>query len=283
MIVVQGDTLSALAGARAGDFLGIPVAHVEAGVRSGDLHDPWPEESFRREITSLAAWHYAPTSTAAGHLLAEGVQSDTILVTGNPVVSAIARYSEAVPVPVPDLVILFTMHRREWRLGGMKSVLQGFHEAALTYPELELVWPMHPAVEAAVPPTWVKELPQNARVVGPMPYRPTLRLLVRSLGVATDSGGLQEEAAVLGVPCAVLRKVTDRPESVEAGVARVFTPDGDGVLAAIRTLRDRQLPRQVCGVYGTVAAADYIAAHLELLSTGRLGSSSAARAEIISS
>lgn len=262
LVVVQGDTMSAVVGARAAARLGIPLAHVEAGIRSGCLDDPWPEEAFRREITTLATWHYAPTLCAYDHLIAEGVSAEAILLTGNPIVSAIARYADVVPVKVADLTILFTMHRREWRLGGIKSVLEGFHEAACQYPEVEIVWPVHPGVAKDLPMGWVSGLPLNARLVAPMAYRPTLRLLARSLGVATDSGGLQEEAACLGVPCAVLRRVTDRPESVEAGVARVYAPTGEGVLGAIRDLRERVIPRQPSDVFGTVAAATRIAVHL---------------------
>jgi UDP-N-acetylglucosamine 2-epimerase len=268
MVVVQGDTMSALVGAQAAAEIGIPVVHIEAGIRSGDLSDPWPEERFRREITQLATYHFAPTLCAYDNLVADGVYADNIFLTGNPIVSAIQRYTCEVPVKVPDMVILFTMHRREWILGGIKGVLEGFMESALRYPEIEIVWPVHPGVSKQIPDAWVRSLPANVRLISPMAYRPAIRLLARSLGVATDSGGLQEESAILGVPCAVVRHVTDRPESIEAGVARLFSPDSEGIQAALVALRERTILRQPTDLYGTVGSANKIAVLLGNLSHG---------------
>lgn len=263
LVVVQGDTMSALVGARAASGLGIPVAHVEAGIRSGSDSDPWPEEVFRKEITQLATWHLTPTTHTFANLVSEGVPADRITITGNSVVSAIARYSEAVPVKVPDLSILFTMHRREWRLHGIKGVLEGFHEACLVYPEVTFHWPLHPAVARDLSPTWLDRLPPNAQVTGPLPYRRSVRLVANSLGVGTDSGGLQEEAAVLGTPCAVFRTVTDRPESVWAGVAKTYPPTAEGILNGLTDLRESRLLRQVAPVFGGVESADLIAKQLD--------------------
>ena len=260
LVVVQGDTMSAVVGARAASALGIPVAHVEAGLRSGNLQDPWPEEGYRREITRLATWHFAPTHWAFENLLREGISEDRIFLTGNPVVSAIARYTAARPVPNPDPVIMFTMHRREWILGGIQGVLDGLTESATQDPEVAIVWPMHPGVVKALPDGW--EPPANLRPLAPLPYRETITLLARSLGVCTDSGGLVEEAATLGVPCAVLRYVCDRPEALEAGVARLYPPTEEGVIAALETLRNQTLPRLPTDCYGTRFAADHIAAIL---------------------
>jgi UDP-N-acetylglucosamine 2-epimerase (non-hydrolysing) len=266
LVVVQGDTLSPWAGAQAAHALGIPVAHIEAGVRSGDLQDPWPEESLRREITGWATWHYPATAWAYANLAAEGITADRMTITGNSVVSALARYAGVSHVSVPDLQIVFTMHRREWRLGGILDVLRGFHAAAATYPEVEITWPIHPAVAREVTPSWLDGLPPNAKVIPPLAYRPMIRLLAKSLGVITDSGGLQEEAATLGVPCIVARRVTDRPESVEAGVAKLCAPTGVGVEQAFRWVRDRVIPRRPVGVFGDAGAADRIAAHLAQIS-----------------
>jgi UDP-N-acetylglucosamine 2-epimerase (non-hydrolysing) len=261
--------MSAVTGARAAQELGIPVAHVEAGLRSGDLQDPFPEEQFRREITQLASWHFAPTLCAYDNLISEGIPADTIFLTGNPVISAIERYTHEIPVKVPDMVVLFTMHRREWLLGGIRGVLEGLHESAERYPELEIVWPMHPGVANVLPEDWYEEIPPNLKIVQPLPYREAIRLLAKSLGVATDSGGLVEEASYLGVPCAVLRRVTDRPESLDAGVARLFPPTYEGIKAAFVALRDRTILRQPTTLYGTHLAAEKIAATLGTLVTQR--------------
>lgn len=259
LVVVQGDTMSALAGALAAARLRIPVAHVEAGVRSGDLENPFPEERFRRQITQHATYHFAPTLTAFDNLVAEGVGREAIFLTGNPIVSAIARYSDAQPVQAPDMRVLFTMHRREWLNGGVREVLDGLTESAECYQELEIMWPMHPGVAKQLPSSWTQQLPRNVRLVAPLDYRPMLRTLAQSLGLATDSGGLQEEAACLGVPCAVLRYVTDRPESVEAGVARMFPPSRVGVTDAFTALRERRIRREATNLYGKPDAAEKIA------------------------
>lgn len=265
IVVVQGDTMSAVAGARAARAVGIPVAHVEAGLRSGNLDDPWPEERFRREITELTTWHFAPTLTAYDNLITEGIDPDHIFLTGNPVVSAIGRYTYQNPVKIPDQVILFTMHRREWVLSGITGVLEGLRESAERYPETTIWWPMHPGVRRVVTEQWLDRLPPNLRVTEPLAYREAIRVLARSLGVATDSGGLVEEAATLGVPCAVLRHVTDRPESIAAGVARLYPPTHKGVIAAMEALRDQVMPRKPSPLYGTHLAAEKIAVTLGTL------------------
>lgn len=271
LVVVQGDTMSAVAGARAARAVGIPVAHVEAGLRSGNLDDPWPEERFRREITQLATYHFAPTLTAYDNLITEGVDPDHIFLTGNPVVSAIWRYTTEKPVKHPDPTILFTMHRREWVLSGITGVLEGLRESAARYPETMTWWPMHPGVRRVASERWLDGLPGNIRVTNPLAYRETIRVLARSLGVATDSGGLVEEAATLGVPCAVLRHVTDRPESIAAGVARLYPPTHEGVIAALETLRTHRMPRKPSSLYGTHLAAEKIAVYLGKLVKHRAG------------
>lgn len=265
LVVVQGDTMSAAVGARAAQALDIPVAHVEAGVRSHDVDNPWPEERLRREITQLATYHFAPTGVAWQNLVEDGVPTDRISLTGNPIVSAIARYSDAEPVSVPELTVLFTMHRREWLLSGIKGVLEGFLESARTYPELTIVWPVHPGIAKHLPDSWVRNLPENVKLSEPLAYRPTMRLLARSLGLATDSGGLTEEAATLGVPTAVLRYSTDRPEALISGIARLFPPTTEGIIDAFKTLRDRSIPRKPQSVYGTPESASTIVKYLSVL------------------
>lgn len=265
LVVVQGDTMSAVTGARAAHAMGIPVAHVEAGLRSGDLENPWPEERFRREITQLATWHFAPTLCAYDNLMAEGIDSDHVFLTGNPVVSAIWRYTHQTPVKVPDQMILFTMHRREWLKSGIMGVLEGMEEWAGRHPGVAIVWPVHPGVAKIIPSSWRHMPPQNLRLVAPLAYRETIRMVARSLGVCTDSGGLVEEAATLGVPVAVLRRVTDRPESIQAGVARLYPPTSDGVIAALDVLREQRMPRKPSHLYGTHLAAEKIALSLGTL------------------
>ena len=265
LVVVQGDTMSAMAAAYAAHQLHLPLAHVEAGIRSHRLTEPWPEESFRVQIDQWADWCYAPTSTAFMNLMAEGVMPRRIRTTGNTGVSALARYSNAVPIENPGDYAVITLHRREWLLGSdFHGVLAALEDAVADCSKMRFLWPIHPAVEAKAG-RWVRRLPSNLVVMPPLPYRAATTLLAGSFGVLTDSGGLQEEAATLGVPCAVLRNVTDRPESIEAGVARRFDVTATGAAAAVRCLVEGGLPRRVAPVFGDATAAAQIARHLASL------------------
>lgn len=257
-VVVQGDTMSALAGAIAARYAGLPLYHVEAGIRSGNLKEPWPEEHIRTEIGKMASWHYAPTELARRNLLGEGIPASQILVTGNPVVSALARYApDVTPCLRPGSHIVVTMHRRESReIGAIRDARAAAVEWAGRHPEADVIWPAHPGSGLAL------MAGENVRVIDPLPYRAMVQLVNRAVGIATDSGGLQEEAATLGVPCAVLRNVSDRPESIEAGVACLFPPGGTGMMKALDALWTGQIDRKSVDCYGTVRSARHIAAHI---------------------
>lgn len=260
VVVVQGDTASALAGARAAAELGIPLAHIEAGVRSGNLAEPWPEEAFRREITQLASWHYAPTPHAVENLLAEGGSQDQIVLTGNPVASALQRYADIRPQPA-HAHLLLTMHRREWLAQtDLRYFLGALNEVCAAYPSFRVFWPIHPSVKARWPLTW--NAAKNLHLGDPLPYDSVINLLSTAHGVVTDSGGLVEEACTLGIPTAILRNANDRPEAVEAGVARQFAPtDLESAFAWLT----QDHPRTPTAVYGHPDAASQIATHLRSL------------------
>lgn len=266
-VVVQGDTMSAYAGALAGSQLRIPVVHIEAGLRSGDLEEPWPEERIRRAISLRANLHLCPTERAKCNLLREGVPEKQIRVTGNPIVSALHYYADPTPQEVPDKQVMVTMHRREWTDLGRACVLEtiyAFQESAEVYPDLRFLWPMHPGV-LKIAEIDVRKGPENVLISPPLAYRETVQQLKRSIGIATDSGGLCEEAAVLGVPCAILRNVTDRQESVDAGLAKLFLPGPEGMREAIRCLVAREIKREPSDIYGDPESALRIAHELELL------------------
>lgn len=272
-VVVQGDTMSAYAAARSAFQLGIPIAHIEAGVRSHDLDEPWPEEWIRREISQLATHHFAATKNAVLNLADEDL-TDNVHLTGNPVVSALERYGKAFHVAHPFPQILVTMHRREWLALGTESVkltYLAFREEAEVRPGIMFKWPMHPATAKALDLKKgpLPDLP-NFKIVAPMHYREAVTQLSRSMGVATDSGGIQEEAATIGVPCAVMRRTTDRPESVQEGVARTFCPTPDGVHRAVKCLCERRIPRKPSAVYGRPDSARKIAEILQNIATGAI-------------
>jgi UDP-N-acetylglucosamine 2-epimerase (non-hydrolysing) len=264
LVVVQGDTASALAGARAACLQELPVAHVEAGVRSGNVGEPWPEEGYRQEITRLAAYHYAASTQAYANLLAEGVNASHVRLTGNPVVSALVRYADAKPRK-PEPFVVLTMHRREWLV---RQQVPDFYaavcEACREHPALDVLWPVHPAVRPHLDALSMRHHPKNLWLERPWSYETMVDTLSRACGLVTDSGGLVEEAATLGIPTAILRRFNDRPEAVEAGIAIQMDPTD--VRIAIAFLAGGGLARKPTDVYGDASAASQVARHLASLS-----------------
>ena len=250
-VVVQGDTMTAYAGAQAAAEAGCPLIHVEAGIRSGNPSEPFPEERFRREITQLTDLHLTPTSTTYANLMSEGVRPVTIKVTGNPVVSALARYASASPMP-PKPYVVVTLHRRELtERKDFNMILVGLLDAMAGYPETTFLWPIHPRI------TIPKVSIPNVRFSGPLPYRQFISTLASAQAVLTDSGGLCEEAATLGVPTVVYRNVTDRPEAVHAQIAQVVPVDHPQ--EAVRLAANPWVVRLPSPVFGTPDSALFCA------------------------
>src|ERR1043166_1645178 len=237
VVLVQGDTTTTMATALAAFYLKIPVGHVEAGLRTGDRYAPFPEEMNRRVIATLATLHFAPTERAAAALRAEQVEADGIFVTGNPVVDALhlvaARPPDADTAALLDTlrraaetqgrrrVVLVTAHRRESLGQGLENICAAIRTLLERHADLQIVFPVHlnPEVRRAVF-SRLGHLP-GATLVAPVSYETLVHLLKACDLVLTDSGGIQEEAPTFGKPVLVLRDVTERPEGVEAGVARI--------------------------------------------------------------
>lgn len=236
-VLVQGDTVSALGGALAAALQQVPVVHVEAGLRTGDPHRPFPEEHCRRLVAPLAALHCAPTEGNRAALIAEGIDTRRIEVTGNPVVDAVQSLARAA-APSPETVaaldwvaesrlVLVTAHRREnfgARLRGYLEVLRTFAQA---HPEVRLVVPVHPNPEAGTPIREALGDVASVRLLPPLDYPSFVALLARAWLVVSDSGGLHEEAATLGRPLVVMREVTERPEALASGTARLAPTPAD--------------------------------------------------------
>ena len=231
LLLVQGDTTTALAGALAGFHRGVPVGHVEAGLRSGDARSPFPEEMNRRLVTQLAHYHFAATADNVETLRAEGVAADRIALTGNPVVDALrhilaseepsARLREAL-APLAGLrLIALTTHRRESFGAVMEGHLRVLRRFVERNPDLALVFPVHP--NPAVREVAERALAGAERVLRlePLEYPDFIHLLSRAWLVVSDSGGVQEEAPTLGKPLLVLRENTERPEVLRCGVGRL--------------------------------------------------------------
>jgi UDP-N-acetylglucosamine 2-epimerase (non-hydrolysing) len=246
LVVVQGDTTSTFVGALAAFYHQIPVAHMEAGLRTGDVYSPYPEEINRRLTTQLTALHLAPTPTSAGNLKSENVESDAVICTGNTVIDALfealkqpAEWND----PVLDElrysdrpVLLVTAHRRESWGEPMKAIGRALARIARAEPDLQIVFPIHlnPVVREAIQPE-VAGLP-NVHLIEPLGYGDFCHLMNRAHLVLTDSGGVQEEAPGLGKPVLVMRDTTERPEAVLAGTVRLIGTDEDRIVQEVTHL-----------------------------------------------
>jgi UDP-N-acetylglucosamine 2-epimerase (non-hydrolysing) len=249
MVLVQGDTTTTYAAALAAFYLKIPVTHLEAGLRTGERYDPFPEELNRRLTTQLTSLHLAPTATALGNLLADGVDRASVVVTGNSVIDALhwtvahgSDYGDPALAGLDDTdapVVVVTAHRRESWGEPMRRIGRAVARIALEHPEVLVVFPVHrnPVVREAVLPS-LAGLP-NVLLTEPLPYGGFCRLMARASLILTDSGGVQEEGPSLAVPVLVMRETTERPEAVVAGtVELVGTDDRAIVSAAHRLLTD---------------------------------------------
>ena len=266
IVVIQGDTMTASAAAHAAYQANITVAHIEAGLRSGNINDPWPEEKIRRTISYLASIHYCPTQSALDNLQREGIDGKRLL-TGNTVVDALRLYAEGDEFsPRFDShppVILMTLHRRELRMRSDAGVVLGrLYEAIAAQKDFVFVWPIHPAMLKIKVLT---ALPENLKLIGPMGYRRMISFLRGSYGVLTDSGGLVEEAVTVGTPVAIVRNYNDRPEAETAKMARLFNPTPQGVENAVTWIVKYNGPREPNPAFGNGHAAEEIVNHLRRL------------------
>ena len=250
-VVVHGDTLTTMVASLAAYYRKIPVAHVEAGLRSGDIHHPWPEEVNRRVVACIADMNFAPTQAAADALLAESRDAAGIYVTGNTVIDALLATRDRV-VANPGLasglddlamrfagrrIIAVTSHRRENFGGGMESIARSIADIAAR-PDIAVIFPVHPNPNVRpVMDAVLGGLP-NVAMIEPLDYPHFVRLLDMCHLVLTDSGGVQEEAPSLGKPVLVMRETTERPEGVDAGTARLVGADRDRIVREVLALLD---------------------------------------------
>jgi UDP-N-acetylglucosamine 2-epimerase (non-hydrolysing) len=245
-VVVQGDTTSAMAGALAAFYGRVPVAHVEAGLRTRDLAAPFPEEMNRQVIGRLARWHFAPTPDAQANLLAEGIDAGAIEVTGNTSIDALRqvtaeRLSQAPPELLPGVgerLLLVTAHRRESFGEGFLSICSALRTIVTRFPDVRVVYPVHPNPNVRGPVEEHLGGEPRIQLVAPLPYGKFVALLGAAWVVLTDSGGLQEEAPGLGKPVLVMRDSTERPEPIAAGTAVLVGTDAGRIVAAVARLHD---------------------------------------------
>lgn len=250
-VIVQGDTATAMVGALAAYYRKIPVSHVEAGLRSGDIYQPWPEEVNRRIVAPIADQHFAPTETAAAALRRENVDPGRIHVTGNTVIDALLATKARIDAQ-PDMasglddiatrfagkrIVLVTTHRRENFGGGMEAIARAIARIA-ERPDVAVLFPVHPNPNVVSVMDALLGDRANIARIEPLDYPHFIRALGMAELVLSDSGGVQEEAPALGKPVLVMRETTERPEGVEAGTARLVGTDEARIVAAVSELLD---------------------------------------------
>lgn len=251
MVLVHGDTATTLAATLASYYQQIPVGHVEAGLRTGNLYSPWPEEGNRKLTGTLAALHFAPTDTSKTNLMREGVAEEQIIVTGNTVIDALldvvakierdevqqARFAEQFNFLTPERrLVLVTGHRRESFGGGFERICQALAGTALAFPEVDIVYPVHLNPNVREPVNRLLADIANIHLIEPLDYLPFVYLMNRSHIILTDSGGIQEEAPSLGKPVLVMRDTTERPEAVAAGTVKLVGTQADRIMQSLHEL-----------------------------------------------
>ncbi len=247
LAIVQGDTTTTLAGSLAAFYARVPIAHVEAGLRTFDLQAPFPEEMNRVLTARLATLHFPATNWAAENLLREGIEKDTVQVTGNTGIDAVLAIRESIargrqtglslPIDPAKKLIVVTAHRRESFGEGFIRICQALADLAAR-PDVQIIWPVHPNpnVQSAVD-TWLRGK-SNVTLTEPLDYLPFVDLMSRAYLLITDSGGVQEEGPSLGKPILVLRDKTERPEAVNAGTVKLVGTDRTRIVTEAAALLD---------------------------------------------
>nr|WP_168788952.1 UDP-N-acetylglucosamine 2-epimerase (non-hydrolyzing) [Paraburkholderia aromaticivorans] len=255
LVMVHGDTTTTMAATLAAYYRQIPVAHVEAGLRTGNIYSPWPEEANRKIAGALATIHFAPTEQAKANLLLEGIGSNHILITGNTVIDALLMVKsrlESDPTLEREMqsrfpflmdaqdhrMILVTGHRRENFGVGFEGICQALAQIAAKYPTSRVVYPMHLNPNVREPVQRILGNIDNITLIEPQDYLPFVYLMNRAWLILTDSGGIQEEAPSLGKPVLVMRDTTERPEAVSAGTVRLVGTDTQRIVSAVTELWD---------------------------------------------
>ena len=251
LVLVHGDTSTTLSASLAAFYQQIPVGHVEAGLRTGNLSSPWPEEGNRKLTGAITKLHFAPTQTSQQNLLNESVNADDIIVTGNTVIDALLQVVDKVKTDTdliatlkakfPELdetkkLILVTGHRRESFGGGFERICEALVEIATAHPDTQILYPMHLNPNVREPVNRILKNVDNVHLIEPQDYLPFVYLMNQAHIIVTDSGGVQEEAPSLGKPVLVMRATTERPEAVEAGTVKLVGTDKARIVSEVNNL-----------------------------------------------
>lgn len=256
VVLVHGDTSTTLSASLAAYYERIPVGHVEAGLRTGNIYSPWPEEMNRKLTGGLTKFHFAPTETSEANLLAENVPAGDITITGNTVIDALLTVAEQVTedaelratldekfnfLTADRRMILVTGHRRESFGDGFERICTALATIAADYPDVDILYPVHLNPSVRGPVNRLLSTVPNVHLIEPVGYLDFVYLMTRSYIIITDSGGVQEEAPSLGKPVLVMRDTTERPEAVAAGTVRLVGTDVEQIVGWAKKLLEDQL------------------------------------------
>ncbi len=259
LVFVHGDTATTFAASLASFYQKIPVAHIEAGLRTGDIYSPWPEEANRQLTTQIATYHFAPTQTSKENLLKENVSKEDIIITGNTVIDALFTVLDNIKsnkelendlakrllanhyqLKENKKIILVTGHRRENFGQGFLNICEALNSVATKNPECDIVYPVHLNPNVRKPVNELLSYIPNVHLIEPLDYEPFIYLMSRSHIILTDSGGIQEEAPSLGKPVLVMRETTERPEAIESGTVKLVGTNKENIVKEIQILLDNE-------------------------------------------
>jgi len=282
LVLVHGDTSTTLSASLAAFYQQIPVGHVEAGLRTGNLSSPWPEEGNRKLTGAITKLHFAPTQTSQQNLLNEAVSADDIVITGNTVIDALLQVVDKVKTDTalistlkakfPELdetkkLILVTGHRRESFGGGFERICEALVEIATAHPYTQILYPMHLNPNVREPVNRILKNVDNVHLIEPQDYLPFVYLMNQAHIIVTDSGGVQEEAPSLGKPVLVMRDTTERPEAVEAGTVKLVGTDKARIVNEVNNLltnaEEYQSMSRAHNPYGDGKACERIVAKIK--------------------
>jgi len=234
-VLVQGDTTTVMAVAMAAFYRNIPVGHIEAGLRTGDIRNPFPEEMNRVVAGRLSRWHFAPTQSARENLIREGYAGDDVHVTGNTVIDALMMVASrdldmGIPVPEGKKLVLVTSHRRENFGQPLQGICLAVRDLVERHDDIHVVYPVHPNPNVVNTVNEILAGHPSITLTAPLDYLPFVAAMKRAHVILSDSGGVQEEAPALGKPVLVMRRETERPEAVTEGVVRLVGPDREAIV-----------------------------------------------------
>lgn len=255
VILVHGDTATTFAASLAAYYHQIPIAHVEAGLRTGNIYSPWPEEGNRKLTSALAHLHFAPTKNSANNLLKENIPAENIIITGNTVIDALFKAVEKLEsntliqkqlheqfsfLDTNKRIILVTGHRRENFGKGFESICNALVTIATQHRDIQIVYPLHLNPNVREPANRILKNIENIYLIEPLDYLPFVYLMKSSYIILTDSGGIQEEAPSLGKPVLVMRDTTERPEAVEANTVKLVGTSQESITSKVHALLTNQ-------------------------------------------